>query len=75
MGPHRPPSGPNPAVLARPLPIDTFSSNGAGEQFAAVFPTEDVIAVRIGALGGVQGYEGILANDLAALVLAALTEM
>lgn len=54
------------------LPIDTFSANGLGEQFAMVFPTEDVIVVRIGPPTGIQGYDGVLANDLPALVLDAL---
>ncbi|GJM38247.1 MAG: hypothetical protein DHS20C19_16140 [Acidimicrobiales bacterium] len=54
------------------LPIDAYGANGLGEQFATVFPTEDVIVVRIGAPAGVQGYEGVLANDLAAAVYDAI---
>ncbi|MEM7140799.1 MAG: serine hydrolase [Actinomycetota bacterium] len=54
------------------LPIDAFGANGLGEQFATIFPSEDLIVVRIGDPAGVQGYDGVLSNDLGAAVLAAL---
>ncbi len=53
------------------LPIDTFSANGLGEQFATVFPSDDLIVVRIGPPTGIQGYDGLLSNDLPSLVLKA----
>lgn len=54
------------------LPIEAYGANGLGEQFATVFPTEDVIVVRIGAPAGVQGYDGVFANDLAGAVYDAI---
>jgi CubicO group peptidase (beta-lactamase class C family) len=55
------------------LPIDTFSANGLGEQFATVFPSEGIIVVRIGPPDGVRGYDGLLSNDLPSAVLDAFT--
>lgn len=54
------------------LPLNAFGANGLGAQFSMVIPDERLVVVRIGPPSGIQGYEGVLANDLAAAVLASL---
>ena len=53
------------------VPLDAFGAFGLGDQIAMVLPGLDLVIVRVGPPSGSQGRQGVLANDLPALVVAA----
>ena len=53
-------------------PLDAYMASGLGDQVSMVLPSHDTLFVRVGPIGASSTHDGVVADELAGLVVAAL---
>ena len=53
-------------------PLDAYMASGAGDQVSMVLPSQNTLFVRVGPLGASSGHDGVVADELAGLMVATL---